>query len=360
MRPRDPELADVWFGDGRYALVDLWHDYLGLRSRHLNIDVDTERSWPAPSSSSSRPGPSRCPGTRTPPLPQRPRCRLRHHDPPPPHRTKPMTTEPHRPGVIARLRSRQSGTPPDPSAASSDEPWSNTPPTATTAPSTCWTSPTQHRARRIGFGQGRTAALLLDQATTSSASTLSHHGQPRAATQPDPLPRRTSDPAPRRRHRRPPFAPTERRAAITVHTIYFMPDPTATFTDIARVLHPGGTLVIACRTADTPVPAWIDPDVYRMPTAAQIAMLTTTDTNTSTTTPSTPSTTASTSSPPTSPTPPARHDRHRHDHHRPTPPIRCGTPPESTTSNGPHHLPHSPAGSGPRCTASNSPTHPPH
>lgn len=35
------ELAEVWFGDGRYALVDLWHDYLELRSRHLSIDVDT-------------------------------------------------------------------------------------------------------------------------------------------------------------------------------------------------------------------------------------------------------------------------------------------------------------------------------
>ena len=35
-----PELAAVWFGDGRYALVDLWHDYLTLRSTHLTIAVD--------------------------------------------------------------------------------------------------------------------------------------------------------------------------------------------------------------------------------------------------------------------------------------------------------------------------------
>lgn len=35
-----PELAAVWFGDGRYGLVDLWHDYLTLRSTHLTIDVD--------------------------------------------------------------------------------------------------------------------------------------------------------------------------------------------------------------------------------------------------------------------------------------------------------------------------------
>lgn len=35
-----PELADVWFGDGRYALVDLFDDYLGLRSNHVTAGID--------------------------------------------------------------------------------------------------------------------------------------------------------------------------------------------------------------------------------------------------------------------------------------------------------------------------------
>ncbi len=35
-----PELAAIWFGDGRYALVDLWHDYLGLRANHVTVGVD--------------------------------------------------------------------------------------------------------------------------------------------------------------------------------------------------------------------------------------------------------------------------------------------------------------------------------
>jgi len=35
-----PELAAVWFGEGRYALVDLWTDYLELRSSHVTSDVD--------------------------------------------------------------------------------------------------------------------------------------------------------------------------------------------------------------------------------------------------------------------------------------------------------------------------------
>ena len=36
-----PELAAVWFGDGRYALVDLWAKYLALRATAINTDVDT-------------------------------------------------------------------------------------------------------------------------------------------------------------------------------------------------------------------------------------------------------------------------------------------------------------------------------
>ena len=35
-----PELAAVWFGEGRYALVDLWADYLELRSGLVTGDVD--------------------------------------------------------------------------------------------------------------------------------------------------------------------------------------------------------------------------------------------------------------------------------------------------------------------------------
>ena len=35
-----PELADIWFGEGRYALVDLWSAYLELRARTIATDVD--------------------------------------------------------------------------------------------------------------------------------------------------------------------------------------------------------------------------------------------------------------------------------------------------------------------------------
>lgn len=35
-----PELGAVWFGDGRYALVDLWYDYLDLRATQVTAKVD--------------------------------------------------------------------------------------------------------------------------------------------------------------------------------------------------------------------------------------------------------------------------------------------------------------------------------
>ena len=67
-----------------------------------------------------------------------------------------------------------------------------------------------------------------------------------------------------------PFPDGVADAALSVHTVYFMPDLAATLTDLARVLRPGGLLVIACRTSDTPVPAWMDPAVYQVPTASHL------------------------------------------------------------------------------------------
>ena len=35
-----PPLSKIWFGDGRYALVDLWADYLEFRAAVITTDVD--------------------------------------------------------------------------------------------------------------------------------------------------------------------------------------------------------------------------------------------------------------------------------------------------------------------------------
>ena len=52
-----------------------------------------------------------------------------------------------------------------------------------------------------------------------------------------------------------------------------MPDPAATLSDIARVLRGGGPLVIACRTSDDATPRWMDPEIYHIRSADEIATL---------------------------------------------------------------------------------------
>jgi len=125
----------------------------------------------------------------------------------------------------------------------------------------------------IGFGQGRTAAVLLGTGHrvigVDPSATMVKQASARNQTA-------CRDGRADLRHSDGitiPFADGAADAALTVHTVYFMPDPARTFTEAARVLRPGGTLVIACRTSDTPLPAWMDPNVYRIPTATQVAKM---------------------------------------------------------------------------------------
>jgi SAM-dependent methyltransferase len=128
----------------------------------------------------------------------------------------------------------------------------------------------------VGFGQGRTAAILLqaghhvigvDPSTTMVSQATARN---RAACRDGRATLKQGDGITI------PFPPDTADAAVTAHTIYFMTDPAATIVDIARVLKPGGTLVIACRTTEDDTPTWMDPDVYRIRSTGEItAMLTT-------------------------------------------------------------------------------------
>jgi SAM-dependent methyltransferase len=186
-----------------------------------------------------------------------------------------MNTTVHtRPGVVGRLRSRQSGLPTGllgriigramvgSTADSNDRALAEL---DLSGPRT---------VLDVGFGQGRTAANLtrdghrvigVDASLTMVKQATARN---RAACRDGRATLRHGDGITI------PFPDNSADAAVTAHTIYFMSDPAATIADIARVLRPGGTLVVACRTSDTTAPAWMDPEVYRIPSADEIlAML---------------------------------------------------------------------------------------
>lgn len=175
-----------------------------------------------------------------------------------------------RPGAIARFRSRQSGHPSGPigrifgRAMVKDTADANDRALALldlTAPRT---------VLEIGFGQGRTAAVLLNAGHRVLGVDPSATMVKQATARNRPACRNGQADLRHGDGTTIPFADNTADAAFSVHTVYFMPDPTATFTEIARVLRPGGTLVIGSRTSDTPPPTWMDPDVYRIPTATQV------------------------------------------------------------------------------------------
>ena len=125
----------------------------------------------------------------------------------------------------------------------------------------------------VGFGQGRTTAILV----RASHHVIGVDSSPTMVAQATARNRTAClDGRAILRHGDGitiPFPDSSADAAITVHTIYFMTDPTATITDIARVLRPGGTLVIACRTSEANAPGWMDPTIYRIPSANQITTM---------------------------------------------------------------------------------------
>lgn len=180
------------------------------------------------------------------------------------------TTISTRPGVIGRLRSRQSGLPSGLLGRIFGRAMESTTADHNDQALALLDLSQPQTVLDIGFGQGRTAAVLVGRGhrvlgvDASPTMVKQATARNRAACRDGRATLRHGDAVTI------PFPNDSADAAITVHTIYFMSDPPATFADIARVLRPGGTLVVACRTSDTPAPAWMDPDIYRVPTADHV------------------------------------------------------------------------------------------
>jgi ubiquinone/menaquinone biosynthesis C-methylase UbiE len=178
-----------------------------------------------------------------------------------------------RPGVIGRVRSRQSGLPSGLLGRIFGRAMVRDTADANDRALSVLALDRPNTVLEVGFGQGRTAAVLLDRGhevlgvdaspTMVQQATLRN----RAACRDGRATLRHGDGI------LIPFPDNSADVAFTVHTIYFMAEPAATLADVARVLRPGGTLVIACRTSDTPIPTWMDPDIYRIPTAAHLTAM---------------------------------------------------------------------------------------
>jgi arsenite methyltransferase len=180
-----------------------------------------------------------------------------------------------RPGAIARFRSRQSGHPTGLIGRIFGRLMVKDTADANDQALALLDLSVPRTVLEVGFGQGRTAAILLDAGhkilgvDPSTAMVKQATARNRTAHREGRADLRHSNGVTIE------FPDDSAEAAYSVHTVYFMPDPAATFADIARALRPGGTFVLACRTGDTPPPTWMDPDIYRIPTTKQVeAMLT--------------------------------------------------------------------------------------
>lgn len=59
-------------------------------------------------------------------------------------------------------------------------------------------------------------------------------------------------------------------AVLAIHTIYFWPDLTTAFREVRALLAPGGRIGIGFRPAERGRPRRLDPQIYRIPTSAQL------------------------------------------------------------------------------------------
>ena len=178
-----------------------------------------------------------------------------------------------RPGPVARFRSRQSGHPTGLVGRIFGRAMVKDTADANDRALALLNLTTPCTVLEVGFGQGRTAAILLDAGhrvigvDPSTTMVKQATTRNRSACRDGRADLRHSDGTTIA------FADNSADVAFSVHTVYFMPDPTGTFTEIARVLRPDGNFVLACRTSDTPLPSWMDPDVYRIPTASDLTTM---------------------------------------------------------------------------------------
>lgn len=115
----------------------------------------------------------------------------------------------------------------------------------------------------IGFGPGRTLGLLAERGATVIGVDVSEQMRHMARRRNADLVRSGRLALPHSDGVALPVGDASVDAVLSVHNIYFWSDPEHTLAEIARVLRPGGRVLIVFRAGEHPLPKRLDPTVYR-------------------------------------------------------------------------------------------------
>jgi SAM-dependent methyltransferase len=121
----------------------------------------------------------------------------------------------------------------------------------------------------IGFGPGRALGLLANLGTRVTGVDVSEEMVSLAGRRNSELIRNGSATLHRGDGVRLPVGDNSQDAVLAVHNLYFWPEPEATIAEIARVLRPGGRLLLVFRGREHPLPGRLDPAVYHDVTTDQ-------------------------------------------------------------------------------------------
>jgi len=115
----------------------------------------------------------------------------------------------------------------------------------------------------IGFGPGRTLGLLVERGARVTGVDVSEEMVHLAGRRNSELVRTGVLTLHRGDGVTLPVEANSQDAVLSVHNLYFWPNPQATIAEIARVLRPGGRILLVFRGREHPLPKRLDPTVYQ-------------------------------------------------------------------------------------------------
>jgi SAM-dependent methyltransferase len=115
----------------------------------------------------------------------------------------------------------------------------------------------------IGFGPGRTLGLLVERGARVTGVDISEEMVRLAERRNSEIVRTGVLALHRGDGVRLPVDDNSQDAVLSVHNLYFWPKPEATIAEIARVLRPGGRLLLVFRGREHPLPKRLDPAIYQ-------------------------------------------------------------------------------------------------